>query len=289
MSVPTGPPVPWPGGVPAELLERARLLREGRLTPSAPRDAATVALLRDAPGGPEVYLLRRVPGMAFAGGMHVFPGGSVDPADAVAHRPWAGPGPAEWADRLGCDEGLARALVCAAVRETFEESGVLLAGPTGDEVLADVSTDAWEAERGALEAREGSLSDLLARHQLVLRADLLRPLAHWITPEVEVRRFDTRFFLARLPEGQLCREAGGEADQRVWVRPADALEQGLRMLPPTAVTLRELARHPDVDAALAAERTIRPVMPVLVPDGEGGGDLVVPDHSGQEDGRAPGR
>ena len=252
------------GAPPPELLERARMLREGRFEPVDARDAATVALLRDSPTGPEVYLLRRVRAMAFAGGMHVFPGGSVDPADAAAETAWAGPPASAWARYLGCAEPLARALVCAAVRETFEESGVLLAGPSPDEVLADVSTDDWEAERVALEARQHSLSELLARRSLVLRADLLRPLAHWITPEVEPRRFDTRFFLARMPEGQVCREVGGEADQRVWVRPADALAAGLQMMPPTAVTLRDLAGHGDVAAALAAERRIVPVLPRLV-------------------------
>lgn len=267
------------GAPPPELFERARMLRDGLITAVGTRDAATVALLRDAPGGPEVYLLRRVRGMAFAGGMHVFPGGSVDPADAVpagdaVDLAWAGPSPANWAADLRCPEPLARALVCAAVRETFEESGVLLAGAApADRVpasgrlaglLADVSSDAWEAERAALEAREQSLSQLLVRQSLVLRSDLLRPLAHWITPEVEAKRFDTRFFLARMPAGQVCREVGGEADQRVWVRPAQALADGLKMLPPTAVVLRDLARYADVDSALAASRTIVTVLPKLV-------------------------
>ena len=239
-------------------------------SPAPTRDAATIALLRDAPGGPEVYLLRRVRGMAFAGGMHVFPGGSVDVADAGApDLAWAGPPPSAWARAFGCDEPLARALVCTAVRETFEESGVLLAGRTADEVLDDVSTDEWEAEREALEAREQSLSELLARRGLVLRADLLRPLAHWVTPEVEAKRFDTRFFAARMPQGQICRAAGTEADLRLWVRPADALAQGLRLMPPTVAVLRDLAAHDDVEAALAAERRIRRVLPrVEVHDGE---------------------
>ena len=154
-----------------------------------------------------------------------------------------------------------RALVCAAVRETFEESGVLLAGASPSDVLADVSTDEWEAERVALEAREQSLSELLARRGLVLRADLLRPLAHWITPVVEHKRFDTRFFLAEVPAGQVCREAGTEADSRLWVRPREALDAGLTMLPPTTVTLEALADAPDVAAALAAPREVRPVLP----------------------------
>ncbi len=202
--------------------------------------------------------------MAFAAGMHVFPGGSVDPADAGADVAWSGPPPSWWGEQFACDEGLARALVCAAVRETFEESGVLLAGPDADTVLADVSTDEWEAERAALDGREQSLSELLARRGLVLRADLLRPFAHWITPEAEPKRFDTRFFLAALPQGQVCRDVGGEADQRVWVRPGDALAQELPMMPPTRVSLEGVASAADVAAALAAPREISPVMPRFV-------------------------
>jgi 8-oxo-dGTP pyrophosphatase MutT (NUDIX family) len=252
------------GGPPPELFERARALKRGEISVPPTRDAATVALLRDAPAGPEVYLLRRVRAMAFAGGMHVFPGGSVDPADAHADVAWAGRSPARFAAAFGCDEPLARALVCAAVRETFEESGVLLAGPSPDDVLADVSTDEWEGERAALEAREQSLSQLLSRRRLVLRADLLRPFAHWITPEVEAKRFDTRFFVAEMPAGQACRDVGGEADRRLWLRPQDALDRGLGMLPPTAVALADLARFPDVASALAEERVISPVLPKLV-------------------------
>ena len=252
------------GGPPAALFDRARRLARGEIEVPPTRDAATVALLRDAPGGPEVYLLRRVRAMAFAGGMHVFPGGSVDPADEHAALLWSGPPPEQFAAAFRVDVPLARALVCAAVRETFEESGVLLAGPSPDEALADVSTDEWEAERAALEAGEQTLPELLARRGLVLRADLLRPLAHWITPEVEPKRFDTRFFVARVPEGQMCRDAGSEADSRLWLRPQEALDRRLGMLPPTAVVLADLAGAPDVERALAAERTISAVLPKLV-------------------------
>ena len=271
MTAGPGRPEGADGMLPPGMADRARALQEGRLEPAPTRDAATVALLRDAPHGSEVYLLRRVRGMAFAGGMHVFPGGSVDPADAHGSDVgWAGPPPSVWAEQFRVDEPLARALVCAAVRETFEESGVLLAGPTPDEVLADVSTDEWEAERSALEAREQSLSELLARRSLVLRADLLRPLAHWITPEVEAKRFDTRFFVARMPAGQVCRAAGTEADERLWTRPAQALEQGLNLMPPTVAVLRDLASYDDVEGALAAERTITTVLPRLVVEDDGG-------------------
>lgn len=250
------------GGLPPDFLERARAAQDPSFVPAAPRHAATVALVRDAPRGMEVYLLRRVRGMAFAGGMHVFPGGSVDAADAAADVPDVG----RWGDAFSADEPLARSLVCAAVRETFEESGVLLAGASPVDLLADVSTDAWEAERVALEGRQHSLSELLARRGLVLRTDLLRPLAHWVTPEVEPKRFDTRFFLARMPEGQVTRVAGSEADQRLWLRPSDALDQQLTMLPPTRAVLSELSAYGDVEAALAASRAINPVLPKLFVD-----------------------
>ena len=249
--------------LPPEFLERARAAQDPSFVPAPTRDAATVALVRDARGGLEVYLLRRVRGMAFAGGMHVFPGGSVDGADADAVTGWSGPPAAQWAEAFSTSVPTARALVCAAVRETFEESGVLLAGASEDDLLADVSSDEWEAERVALEAREHSLTELLTRRGLVLRTDLLRPLAHWITPEIEPKRFDTRFFVAEMPAGQVTRAAGTEADTRVWVRPQVALDSQLQVLPPTAAVLRELATYPDVASALAAERTIAPMLPKL--------------------------
>jgi 8-oxo-dGTP pyrophosphatase MutT (NUDIX family) len=128
--------VTWP--VTDELLARIQGLQDGSVTATEPRDAATVVLLRDARDGAgvETFLMRRQQAMTF-GGLYVFPGGVVDPTDATVDIAWAGPDAAWWAQELACSEPLARALVCAAVRETFEECGVLLAGPTADEVLAD--------------------------------------------------------------------------------------------------------------------------------------------------------
>ena len=128
---------PRPGRtLPAALVDRARAAERGEHPAAPTRDAATVAMLRDAPGGPEVFLLRRVASMSFAAGMYVFPGGSVDPRDAALPTP---PGSARRRSsgraRLAADAAGARALVCAAVRETFEESGVLLAGPAADDVV----------------------------------------------------------------------------------------------------------------------------------------------------------
>ena len=134
-----------------------------------------------------------------------------------------------------------------------------------DSVVADTTSDDWEADRHALLDRSVSLAELLGRRSLVLRADLLRPWSRWITPVVEPRRFDTRFFAAALPAGQRTRDVGGEASEVAWVTPAKALqdwERGeIRLFPPTAVTLSELAACGDVDTALAGPRAGRPDHP----------------------------
>ncbi|MGH8834261.1 MAG: NUDIX hydrolase, partial [Actinomycetes bacterium] len=192
--------------LPSALAERARRFAAGDQVPVAPKPAATVVLLRPAASGLDVYLIRRVRSMAFAGGMYAFPGGSVDPRDADHEVGWSGPTPAEWAARLGGTDAEARMLVCAAVRETFEESGVLLAGVSADTVVADVAGVDWERDRRALVDRDLAFSDFLCARGLVLRTDLLGLWAHWITPEFEERRYDTRFFLAALPAGQLTRD-----------------------------------------------------------------------------------
>ncbi len=257
--------------VPSQLVDRARGYLEGRWRPVEPRHAATVALVRDAAGGGiEVYLLRRVSSMAFAAGMYVFAGGRVDPRDAD-DVPWSGPDPAAWAPSFAASPDLTRALVCAAVRETFEEAGVVLAGPDASSVVADTTGEDWEADRQALLSRELAFSEMLRRRGLVLRAELLRPWAHWITPEFEERRYDTRFLVAALPPGQRTRDVGGEADRVVWMRPDEAVaghEAGrLAMLPPTVMTLAELSAYSSVAEVLAAPRTISPILPRAVEDG----------------------
>ncbi|HVV77412.1 MAG TPA: NUDIX hydrolase [Mycobacteriales bacterium] len=257
----------------AGLVDTLRKLNAGEVEPVEPRHAATVIMLRDDADGPEVYLLRRAASMAFAAGAFVFPGGSVDARDEdLADEAWVGRTPGEWAKDLSCDERLARALVCAAVRETFEESGVLLAGPDGTTVVADTSGDDWETDRLALIDRSLSLVEFLGRRGLVLRGDLLQPWTHWLTPEVESRRFDTRFFVAALPAGQRTRDVGGEADRVAWMRPQAALdgnERGEMMLmPPTLASLRDLSAYASVDAVLAAapQRNVTRILPKLVFD-----------------------
>jgi len=260
--------------VPASLVERAHAFMDAgeAAEVAVPRHAATVVLLRDATAGPEVYLLRRAATMAFAAGMHVFPGGSVDPRDGETATAWSGPPAAQWAAWLGCDEPLARALVCAAVRETFEESGVLLAGPHAEDVVVDTTGDDLERDRLGLLDRTVSMAGMLSRRGLVLRSDLLRPWAHWITPEFEPKRFDTRFFVAAVPTGQRPRDVSGEADDTVWLPVAGAVAEHdagrLAMLPPTIVALREISAFGSVAEVLAAPRVVRPVLPRLARDGD---------------------
>ncbi|MCP2251775.1 NUDIX domain-containing protein [Prauserella aidingensis] len=235
------------------------------------RDAATVMLLRDTPGGVEVFLQRRVAAMKFAAGMTVFPGGGVDERDADASIAWAGPPAAQWAAWFGCDERVARALVCAAVRETFEESGVLLAGRGSDTTVDD--TSGYADARAALVARELSLAAFLADAGLTLRSDLLRPWANWVTPEPETRRYDTRFFVAALPAGQHADGETTEASESGWRTPADAMADGeagrSMLMPPTWAMLSDLAACRDVAEVLATDRTPVPkVMPTLRVDGE---------------------
>jgi len=278
------------GEGPRGLVERAREFIGGGIPPAVPRDAATVILLRHGPGV-EVFLLQRTGVLEFAPGACVFPGGSVDEGDADPAIGWAGPSPADFAEWLGTSPERARALVCAAVRETFEESGVLLAGSSPDAVLHDSA--ALAADRRALLDGPVSLGELLARRGLVVRADLLIPWARWITPEISPRRFDTWFFAAALPPGQTAALAAGaepggppqpagpgpagpdsaESDSGIWWGPSAALDAAragqITLLPPTAVTLAELAAHQDVAGILAARRTITPLMPtVVVEDGE---------------------
>ncbi|WP_107084171.1 NUDIX domain-containing protein [Streptomyces sp. NRRL S-495] len=253
--------LPMPPGWPA----RIRAADAGELTPPVPRQSATVVLLRDTgtDAGPEAYLLRRRTSMAFAAGMYAYPGGGVDPRDAEAELGWAGPGPQEWAERLGVDARTAQAVVCAAVRETFEEAGVLLAGPDADSVAEPRD---WTAERAALEAHELSFADFLRDHGLLLRSDLLGGWARWITPAFEERRYDTWFFVAALPTGQRAAREVGEADRVAWLTPDEAVrgyEEGrFGMLPPTVTVLRELRPVRSAAEALGAavDRSLEPVL-----------------------------
>lgn len=249
------------------------------------RPASTVMLVRDgatasgrsgrgaAPGGSgggagvEVFTLRRVAQMAFAAGMTVFPGGGVDPSDADRGIPWAGPEPGWWAAQWGIAEDAARAHVVAAVRELYEETGVLLAGdlPLAGQRAAEggVAESGIAPEREALVAHRLTFGALLEARGARLRSDLLRPWARWVTPPGQVRRYDTYFFVAALPHGQRPDFATTEAAAGGWQRPADVLRAGERgevgLMRPTVAMLTDLAAARSVAELLRTPRAARPV------------------------------
>ena len=221
----------------------AEKVRTGAFDPVATRPAATVVLLREAAGGPEALLLRRHRRSGFAADAWVFPGGVVDAADrdpALAAR-LEGPSPREWAARLGiADPEEAQGYVAAALREAFEETGILLAPGEHD-------PGALEAARGALLAGEAGLAEVADRLGLRLRTEDLLYIAHWITPEPEPRRYDTRFFAARTRGDAACAVHELEMTDARWMAPDEAVARfgagEMKMLPPTVRTLRRLAEH----------------------------------------------
>ena len=247
--------------------------------PLVPRPAATVILIRDAPDGaetgPAVFVMRRHARMPFAAGTMVFPGGGVDDRDRSAaadlRRAWAGPAPEWWAQRFNIEPDLAEALVCAAARETFEESGVLFAGPADqslsapDSIVGDASV--YRESRRALAEGALSFADFLLAEHLVLRSDLLRPWANWVTPEAErTRRYDTYFFVGALPDGQRADGDNTESDQAGWSSPQAAIDDFAEgralLLPPTWSQLDSLTGR-TLPEVLGLHRRIDKVQPTL--------------------------
>jgi len=273
--------------LPPHLAAQVKGFVEGSSTPVEPRNAATIVLMREGrvrePGALEVYLLRRHLDMAFAGGMAVFPGGGVDPRDYDHAVGWVGPSPEEWAARMGVEVPLARALVCAAVRETFEESGVLFAGPTETTIVEDTTGADWEQDRRRLEARDLSFTELLSGRGLELRSDLLRVWSVWRTPVFEPRRYQSWFFVAELPAGQDTRDVSTESVDVAWMPVREAIvaadRQEMLVLPPQYCTFLELfdATSPAQALEAAADRDLT----VVEPAGRIEGDtalLELPDH-----------
>lgn len=250
-----------------------RWLSGERWDEAAPRQASTVMLVRDGERGTEVFMLKRVSQMAFAPSMHVFPGGGVDPRDGDAGLPWAGPSPAEWASRLGCTAAEAQMFVAAAVREVFEEVGVLLAGPSPSGPLVDPHDGSWAGVRDGLVSRDLSLAGVLRERDLVLRSDLIVAKAHWVTPEFEPRRFDTWFFAAVMPPHQVADGETSEAEIAEWVVPQELLEAyaaGLAsLLPPTVVCVEEIADAPSAAGFVRHSDDLPLIMPVVVDTPEG--------------------
>jgi 8-oxo-dGTP pyrophosphatase MutT (NUDIX family) len=225
--------------------------------PVEPRPAATAVLMRECQAAPEILLLKRHRSSGFVPGAYVFPGGRVDSADARV--PWEGTSdpPAEY--------------WVAAVREIFEETGVLLARTERGDWSRDASSDAeLEIWRERLMTESATLQDVLSAQTLRLDPAEICYIAHWITPLVEPRRYDTRFFAARLPEHRQVRPDEREMDDAVWVTAAEALEQfeagKLPMVFPTVKTLQMLSGYSTVKEVFEAFRTrlIKPILPRLV-------------------------
>ena len=249
------------------------------MTIAPARPASTVVLARPSPGGFEVFLVRRADAIAFMGGAHVFPGGRVDPHDRLDEAE-------RWCDGVsdvrarstpaGRDEAVAYHV--AAVRELFEEAGVLLARPDGsDRILAirGVAQRRFEQYRRGLIAGGVTLLDIAARERLRFGLDTLALFANWVTPESETRRFDTWFFLALAPLAQDASHHDHEASDGIWITPAAAIERcvsgDLTLPPPTWTTLRALAQFKGGEDAWAWARSqqVRRVEPRVneLPDG----------------------
>jgi 8-oxo-dGTP pyrophosphatase MutT (NUDIX family) len=216
------------------------------------RPAATVLLVRDGDSGLEVFMVVRHHKIDFASGALVFPGGSVDPGDQAIAVDYASCSAATALDERDC---LSRV---AALRETFEECGVLLARPRG----SGEGVGARAAELGR-KSQGRSFSELIAAENLELALDALIPFAHWVTPPILPKRFDTRFYVAAAPSDQIAVHDGSESVDSVWISPALALkaaEAGTYTLVfATRLNLQMLAQSADVASALAAARARRVV------------------------------
>lgn len=225
--------------VPAGLA--ARVADPEAVAPTRP--AATVVLAREGDAGPEVLLVRRPARSSFAAHAWVFPGGRLDAEDAAAGAAMLGPAPERWSARMGLPAPEAAAFVAAALREAWEETGILMCDPPPPPRLAR------DARRRLL-AGDAALPDLLATLGVRLDARNVAYIAHWITPEPEPRRYDTRFFLAAVAPGAACELLGDELVGARWAAPARAVEAyrdgGMRLLPPTVHTLDRLSGFPTV-------------------------------------------
>ena len=239
-----------------------------------PRPASTVVVLRDAPAGPEVFLVRRHEGTAFMGGAHVFPGGRVDAGDHNGDVSWCDG--VDWAasQLSDLDREQAIAYHVAAARELFEEAGVLLA--------RTATRDHFVQDRVDVHKGRATLRAVVEREGLRLALDSLVLCAHWVTPPIDTRQFDTRFFMARVPPDQTPAHDETETTHSSWLTPSYALAQAVGshiVLPvPTWTTIRELERFATVDAAMrwAKGRRVVARMPLLITQDDGTRLLVIP-------------
>ena len=235
----------------------------------AARPASTVVLLR--PARPfEIFLVRRSDSIAFMGRAHVFPGGRVDATDHVHDIGSTSDGMTAAAARMpDVSPDVAIAHHVAALRELFEEAGVLLARPLNAASVARLA-----ACRRDLLAGKTTFAEIIRAERVRLALDELAYFAHWVTPEIETRRFDTRFFIARAPEGQTPVHDDGETSHSEWLAPFAAIEQcrhgRISLPPPTWTTLSTLAKFDSIDEVLswARRKAIPRVQPRFEKRGE---------------------
>jgi 8-oxo-dGTP pyrophosphatase MutT (NUDIX family) len=271
------------------------------------RDAATVMLVRDAPrgargpddpGGLEVFMLRRNLRSDFVGGAYVFPGGGVDDHDRFSDLEpvCEGRTDAEASAQLGIDSG-GLAFWVAAVRESFEEAGVLLAydgahaGHDGLIRFDDPATiERYAGHRRAVDAGQRRLVEVCQAEGLRLAVGTMYYFSHWITPEGPTRRYDTRFFVARAPDAQVPLHDDREVIANLWVRPSEALEAHragqFEMIFPTVRSLIAIERFATADqlmAAAAAIAEVPAILPRIVEDEGGGVRIVLPGDPGYDD------
>ncbi len=252
--------------------------------PDPPRDSATVILARDGGPGLEIYMLERHIRSDFVGGAMVFPGGKVDDADCAPEVADLvdGTTPAEAAQLVEAPDGRGLGFHVAAIRETFEEAGVLLARAAGGRLVDESLAAQWRPP--LVEGRE-TLVDLARRERLRLAADLLHYFSRWITPEGLHRRYDARFFVAEMPAAQTAAHDAVETTSGLWVRPQEALDRArageLTIIFPTRKTLEELAAFPGVEALVDSTRGkhIEGILPKVVTDPEGRPAVVLPHDS----------
>jgi 8-oxo-dGTP pyrophosphatase MutT (NUDIX family) len=252
--------------------------------------AATVLLLREDNEGLQVLMTKRAAGLSFMAGLWVFPGGRMEDADHSARTTGSGRG-SMYERMLGIDgrpipQETALALHVAACRETFEESGVLLARPSGSADRLDDAQLARVASRRAIGTTAADFERLLEEEDLVLDLDRLVYWSHWITPSFEPKRFDTRFFAVEVPPGQVASVDRSELTQHAWFTEREFREHlrsgEIRVAPPTLATLQDLwnshGRHGGLQPMLSAERDrpVPPILPKMRAGGAGTVEIVLP-------------
>jgi len=243
----------------------------------APIPAATILLVRDSGGGLEVFMVKRHHQIDFAKGALVFPGGKAAKSDFDPELGAHMDGVAAWSSEM-------RALAAAAIREAFEEAGILLArdGATG-EIVDGLRLAKLESYREPLEKGEMGLRDLVVKENLRLACDHLVHFAHWITPKMMPKRFDTHFFIALAPHGHVGHHDGRESVDSVWIAPDEAIADRKlwNIIFPTKLNLMKLAQSKSVDAALAAARAAPPLtVEPWVEEGTDGAILRIRDDAG---------